>query len=383
MLQSENWSYWERKEFKKDIDFIVIGAGIVGYSTALELRKLHPKSRIIILERGSLPNGASTKNAGFACFGSASEIFDDIQEFGEDIVWDTVKMRWKGLRALRDQIGDEKLDFQVNGSWDLFTEAETSTFDKILPLLSHFNEKLEEITGEKDVYSIDDTISKRCGFENIVSSFKNRLEGQIDTGSMNTQFHKIAVLKDIQVLFGCEVTSIEAKGKSATLLTTFGSFNAKNVAVCTNGFANGLLTEDVTPARAQVLVTKPISGLTLKGTFHYQKGYYYFRNIDNRVLFGGGRNLDIEGETTTDMVNTEKILDSLKEILASTILPNTEYEIDHSWAGIMGVGSTKKPIVKKISASVYCGVRLGGMGIAIGSLVGQNLARLITKEQNI
>lgn len=152
--------------------------------------------------------------------------------------------------------------------------------------------------------------------------------------------------------------------------------------MCTNGFAKQLLEEDVQPARAQVLITKPIENLNIKGTFHYQKGYYYFRNIDDRILFGGGRNLDFEGETTTEMTTSANILDSLKEILSTVILPNTEYEIDRSWAGIMGVGSTKKPIIKMISPSVACGIRLGGMGVAIGSLVGQDLAQLIVKSKD-
>jgi hypothetical protein len=43
----------------------------------------------------------------------------------------------------------------------------------------------------------------------------------------------------------------------------------------------------------------------------------------------------------------------------------------------MGVGNQKKAIVKPISNNVFCGVRLGGMGVAIGSLVGKELAELI------
>jgi glycine/D-amino acid oxidase-like deaminating enzyme len=184
------------------------------------------------------------------------------------------------------------------------------------------------------------------------------------------------------VLFGCEAISIDENQTSASIKTNLGEFKAKNTAICTNGFAKKLLKEDVQPARAQVLITKPVDGLNIKGTFHYQKGYYYFRNIDDRILFGGGRNLDFEGETTTDMITTDNILDSLKEILSTVILPNTEYEIDHSWAGIMGVGKTKKPIIKQLSPSIACGIRLGGMGVAIGSLVGQDLAKLISEKQD-
>ena len=83
----------------------------------------------------------------------------------------------------------------------------------------------------------------------------------------------------------------------------------------TNGFAKQLLKEDIEPARAQVLITKPIPNLKIKGTFHYQMGYYYFRNINNRILFGGGRNLDFKGENTTSFENTELIKKDLQETM--------------------------------------------------------------------
>lgn len=378
MLKNNQWSYWERVQFMHEIDFIVVGAGIVGYSTALQLRTLNPSAKIVILERGYLPSGASSKNAGFACFGSASEIYDDIQEFGEEVVWETVKLRWEGLQALRQQIGDDRLKLQNHGSWDLFTQDEMETFQAVKPHLDHFNAKLEEITGESAVFTVDEAINKQFGFNKIESSFKNRLEGQIDTGSMNAAFYEQVVSETIHILFGCEVLSLKDEGNSVLLETNLGDFWSKKVAICTNGFAKQLLDEDVHPARAQVLITKPIPDLRIEGTFHYQKGYYYFRNIDNRILFGGGRNLDFEGETTTEMNTTEMIMDSLKTILETVILPNTPFEIDHSWAGIMGVGETKKPIIKLVSPSVGCGIRLGGMGVAIGTLVGRELAQLIS-----
>jgi len=106
-------------------------------------------------------------------------------------------------------------------------------------------------------------------------------------------------------------------------------------------------------------------------------GDYYFRNIDDRILFGGGRNLDFETEETTIMEETKLVQNKLEELLRSTILPNTYFEIDHKWSGIMGVGNQKKPIVKQISNHVYCGVRLGGMGVAIGSTIGMQLAQLL------
>ena len=74
-----NFSYWENKELIGDNDIVIIGSGITGLSTAIHLKRTSPSLKILILERGVLPWGASTKNAGFACFGSLGEVLDDLQ----------------------------------------------------------------------------------------------------------------------------------------------------------------------------------------------------------------------------------------------------------------------------------------------------------------
>ena len=69
-------SYWEKTQFLK-YDLIVVGGGIVGLFTALEFLNNHPNSKIAVFDKGVFPDGASTKNAGFACFGSLSELVED------------------------------------------------------------------------------------------------------------------------------------------------------------------------------------------------------------------------------------------------------------------------------------------------------------------
>lgn len=381
MLDIENLSYWEKKTFFNDVDYLIIGAGIVGYSTALNLRKLDPDSKIVIIERGFLPSGASSKNAGFACFGSATELISDLKTMPEEEVWETVSRRWQGLQKLRETVGDDNLKLQVNGSWDLITNNDISLYEETLEQINYLNNKIEAITGEKDVYSIDKNCNEKFGMNSIHSSIFNRMEGQIDTAKMNSTFFKKAIENDIHVLFGLEAKSVESNQNETIVTTNKGALTAKRIAVCTNGFAAQLLPhEDVKPARAQVLITKPIENLKIKGTFHYDQGYYYFRNIDKRILLGGGRNLDFKAETTTELENTELIMNRLKSLLKEVILPNTQYEIDYEWSGIMGVGESKKPIIKKLKQNIFCGVRLGGMGVAIGSLVGNELAQLIHSD---
>ena len=61
-------------------------------------------------------------------------------------------------------------------------------------------------------------------------------------------------------------------------------------------------------------------------------------------------------------------------------MPDTNYELDMEWSGIMAFGDTKQPIIKKIHKNAVMGVRLGGMGVALGSLVGKEVSDLLLEK---
>ncbi|WP_105046634.1 NAD(P)/FAD-dependent oxidoreductase [Polaribacter gangjinensis] len=366
-----NLSYWELKEWFSNIDFTIVGSGIVGLNCALQLKKIYPKARILILEKGILPQGASTKNAGFACFGSLSEIIDDLQTHSEQEVFELVKKRWEGLQLLRKNLGDRKIDFQQNKGFELFDSADF--FEACISKNEHINQLLKPIF-KGVVFSTSNNI---FGFQNIHQQYSvNNFEGQLDTGKMMAHLLQKVQKKGVKIVNSIHLESFIEKEDKVHIKTNRFDFYTKKLLITTNGFASQLLQENVQPARAQVLITKPIKNLHSKGTFHLDKGYYYFRNIDNRILFGGGRNLDFTSENTFEFGETELIQNQLEKMLRDIILPNIPFEIDQRWSGIMGVGNQKKAIVKQVSNHIFCGIRLGGMGVAIGSLVGKELADL-------
>jgi len=367
-------SYWEIKNWFTNVDYTIVGSGIVGLHTALRLRERFPESKILILEKGMLPEGASTKNAGFACFGSLSEIIDDLKSHTEEEVMQLVQKRWNGLQLLRKNLGDDVIDLKPHGGYELFLESDDTTYAECLQKLPFINELLRPLF-RNDVFekNID-----RFGFQNIKEyTIFNPFEAQIDTGNMMQALLKKAYENGILILNNQTLKNFADTGNAVAMEINDYTFTTKKLLFATNGFASELTQGEVKPARAQVLITDPIPNLDIKGTFHLDKGYYYFRNINDRILFGGGRNLDFEGETTTSLQQTELIQNKLEELLKTVILPQTDFKVAHRWSGIMGVGAHKSPIVKSLSNNVYCGVRMGGMGVAIGSLIGQELADLV------
>lgn len=369
-----HFSYWELKNWFTNVDYTIVGSGIVGLHCALALREKFPDSKILVLEKGILPQGASTKNAGFACFGSLSEILDDLKSHSEEEVIQLIQKRWNGLQLLRKNLSDTAIDFKPFGGYELFLNDDESSYNECLQKLPFVNDILKPIF-RNDVFAKEVDRFDFKGIQEYV--IFNPYEAQIDTGKMMHALLQKAVTNNIMILNQVEVTSFQEQNHSVEIALGDFSFKTKKLLFATNGFAGKLTDNQVKPARAQVLITEPIPNLDIKGTFHLDKGYYYFRNIDDRILFGGGRNLDFEGETTTNLSQTDLIQNRLEELLKEVILPNTDFKIAHRWSGIMGLGSSKRPIVEQLSENVYCGVRLGGMGVAIGSLIGQELADLV------
>ncbi|MDP9077013.1 MAG: FAD-binding oxidoreductase [Bacteroidota bacterium] len=380
-MATNTFSYWERTAFIDNADVIVIGSGLVGLSAALYLKTNAPALNVLVLERGFLPTGASTKNAGFACFGTVSEQISYLEHSSEAEVLRMVDYKWRGLQRLRQNLGDKNIDFQQHGGYELFMNNEQEAAQKAEGQLTYFNTLLQQAIGKTDIYSVADVKIADFGLKNVSHAIYNPYEGQIHTGKMmRTLLNKVYNL-GVMVLNGCEIEKIESGGEHVYLSTSQGNFKTGKVILATNAFANQLFPElKVIPGRGQVLVTKPVDGLKLKGTYHFNEGYYYFRNIDNRVLFGGGRNLDYAVEETWDFGHTDTVKNKLEYYLKKMILPGQNFEIDYWWSGIMGFGEDLSPIVKQVEPNIFCAVRCNGMGVAMGSLVGEEVAELVIKD---
>jgi gamma-glutamylputrescine oxidase len=374
-----NLSYWERETFFKDIDVAVIGSGIVGLSAAIRLHERDPKLRIAVLERGALPIGASTRNAGFACFGSMTELMDDMSKMSEAEVLAIVEKRWRGLRHLRNQVGDAMMDFNMTGGYEIFTDDDEEIFHECAARMGDFNQKIGAIIGHPNVYKVVSERIDGFGFRGARHLIINQGEGQVHVGKMMHRLLSIAESKDIRIYNGFYINRLEDSTQGVELETEFGwTLKVPKVLVAVNGFAKRLLPNaEVIPARNQVLITHPIPGLTVEGNFHYDRGFYYFRNVDNRILLGGGRNLDQQAEQTDEFGKNELIRSALTQLLKTVICPGKKVEVDAWWTGILGLGPVKKPIVERYSPNVVIAVRMSGMGVAIGSLVGQEGADML------
>lgn len=373
-------SYWERQSFTA-YDHIIIGSGITGISVAIELKEAFPKARVMVLERGLLPTGATTRNAGFACMGSASELLADLATHSEEEVATLFMRRKNGLDILRKRLDDEALGYRADGGFELISEKDVEVMDR----LDYVNDLLRPHLGIDAFRPAAERIDK-FGFStnHVAAMIENTCEGSIHSGRAMRSLIALATSKGVEIKTGAEVRGFEEKADivGVEVVDAFRKehllLHCETLSICTNAFTKQLLPdEDVVPGRGQVLITQPVPGLKFRGIFHYDQGYYYFRELDSRVLIGGGRNLDFEGERTTDFALSERIQANLEKQLREMILPGHSFEVDMRWTGIMAFGATKAPIVKAFSRRVFGAFRMGGMGVALGSDAARGLVRIL------
>jgi glycine/D-amino acid oxidase-like deaminating enzyme len=381
-------SVWEQSTYYAPKDVVIIGCGFVGLWTAYELIHKNPKLNITILERGVIPSGASTRNAGFSCFGSVSELIYDVQLMGEDNMLETVKMRFEGLQRIQKVFGKSDIDYDQFGGYELFEQDGKYDISKLDTDIAYLNKVLAPFlkTPKKNgkylpIYTNETNQIKKLGFQKINALAYSPFEGQLNSAKLVLALQKEVQAKGVQILFNNEVKKFKSHKNGVTLKTNLeANLETKQLLICTNGFAKQLLPAlDVVPARGQVFVTEPIPNLKFKGTFHFDEGFYYFRNIGNRLLLGGARNKDFKNEKTTSLETSKLIQKTLEDFMLKRILPkgSKKPKIEFRWSGTMGMGTIKKPIIQELQPNVYCAVRMSGMGVAIAPIVAQKAVQLM------
>ncbi len=359
-------SVWEHVFEDHHYDLIVVGAGLVGQSIAYFFAGEHPDAKILLLERAAHPLGASSRNAGFACIGSVTEHMADLELADEETLKSRIRRRYEGLELLKATLDPEQIDYSEVGGTEIFTDPEL--FRAASSELPRFNGWLEEITGQKETYAPIEI--------NGYPAIFNKVEGMLHSGKMLRRLQQLNQRKGVQYLWNAEAEHIQ----DGNLRLKGGlELRASRFALATNAFTPKLNTEaDLKPGRGYVFLTNELENLNWKGTFHYNKGYVYFRNIgENRLLLGGGRDRDLNGEKTTDFGINPAIKNYLIELANEVLNLPVGWKIEQEWSGIMAFTDDHQPIVKKTDEHTVLACGLNGMGVAIGMQVGKEAIELL------
>ncbi|HEX2682801.1 MAG TPA: FAD-binding oxidoreductase [Ferruginibacter sp.] len=379
-------SIWEKESFYRPADIIIIGSGFAGLWTALELKKQKPRLDVLLVDRGTIPTGASTRNAGFSCFGSLTELLYDANTFGEEKMLELATLRYAGLQHIQKTFKAKSIDYEQSSGYELLIENGNDDIHSLKQDIKRLNKILRQTFDEADIFRVADKKITKFGFSGIAHLVENKLEGSLHSGKLTQALLEQVQQQGVRTLFGFDVDAFEKTDDEVIVRNAQGvELTSKKLIICTNAFTQKLVPNlPVKPARGQVLVTSRIPDLPFKGCFHLDEGFLYFRNLGKRILLGGARNKFFDEEATTDLTTTNNIQQELEKLLQTVILPGrTDYTIEHRWSGIMGMGEDKMPTVLELQPGVYCAVAMGGIGVAMAPVVARQVTELALKKRKI
>ncbi|TAD93239.1 MAG: FAD-binding oxidoreductase, partial [Bacteroidetes bacterium] len=327
-------SVWESESFFAPADVAIVGGGLLGLWTARELKMTNPKLKVTLIDAGATPAGASTRNAGFACFGSPSELLSDAQQ-NEDAMWQTVEWRFKGIEKMKALFQPQTIDYTPCGGFECYDGLAASA--PSIEAVAWLNAGLRQITQEENTFTMAKSALQMQHLSGFNTLINNTLEGALHSGKLVQTLQQLVMASGVHYISSTAVSQYQMVGgcwqlwhKEHPLLM------ADRVVFAINGFSGTLFPElGVVPARGQMLLTPPIKGLALSGTFHFDEGFYYWRNLGDRILLGGARNRFFDSEATTEMETTAEVQLELFRFLQAHLPQSHGIALNQcqSWAG--------------------------------------------------
>jgi gamma-glutamylputrescine oxidase len=351
-------------------DVVVIGGGLCGTSAALHLAQQGVD--VILLEGRRVAQSASGRNAGFLLQGTAERYSRAAAIMGRDRARRIHAMSLDNHRLMAQTIAEEQIDcaYQRRGSLQLAGSALEET--ELLESAALLREDgFEANTLRRDQLP---AALQHGGFSMGVHL---PADGELHPARFVQGVAAAAVRHGARIFEDARVVHLDASCTGSVVAqTATAEVQAAIAIVATNARAGELLPyfiDKVDPVRGQMLATAPCEPL-FDCPIYANHGYDYWRQDEkHRVILGGWRNIDPDGEVGHEESVRDEIQAKMVEFLRSM---GVDVPITHRWAGIMGFSRDGLPMVGPVpdAAGALAGVGFTGHGFGFGFLAGQALA---------
>ncbi|HEX7069896.1 MAG TPA: FAD-dependent oxidoreductase [Rhodothermales bacterium] len=369
-------SFWqfEGREVPREADFLVVGAGITGASTAWWIRQRAPDARIVLIDRGSVAAGASGRNAGFLLRGTVRLFSEEVREVGLENALRIHRFTTASIRSMLEAL--DGLDFSLRKSGSLLAagdEEEDGLLRESVRLLRESDEAVE--------YWSPETVAERTpavGFSGGMYDPEGatvnpvRLVGALVNGAYAS------------VATGVSVRRVTERDGHLVVETDGPSLRARRVVLGLNAHlpqVDSSLRRYVRPVRAQMLAGRPARGFNLDLPVYSHYGYFYVRMApDGAFLVGGARHLHRDEEVGYDDATTPSLQSDL-EAYARRHFPSAgALEVTRRWSGTMGFSPDGLPVIGRSDNGAIWAGGFTGHGMAFGFGIGRMLASLAMDE---
>jgi glycine/D-amino acid oxidase-like deaminating enzyme len=377
-----------RKNFKllnqnQKCDYLIVGAGYTGLSTARKLSEINSSKKIIIVDAQLAGEGSSSRNSGYLVDTTLNDGFTSNKDINNYKT--KVKIYNLGITAVKKFIKQ----YQVDCDWNECGKYFASSNIKDISIAKKFSELLSKLN-----------------FNNKILNHKE-LENKL-----GTSFYKIAVFTEGGILINPAKlvrAMIDVLPKNVELYENSplikwnknnnfidcqfekNSIQTNKIIFCANGFLKSLNVKKNFnfPLTLTASMTRPLDDEEFKSLGEPKEwGVLPIRPMGATIRFTKDRRLLIRN--TAEMKNPYSMskydLEKRKLIHLKGLIkrfPTLKNNlIDDSWSGIVSRSRNSSQIFEMIDKNIYVAGCYNGSGIGVGTLFGEQIAIMASDQQS-
>jgi len=362
-------------EGELEADVMVAGGGIAGVTLAYGLAE--EGASVLLLEAGRPAGAASGRNAGFLMVAPAEPYSEAIALWGRAgarAMLETGRRSHQRVRQLVEALGIE-CEYAAPGSLRLTrTEEEAEDHRASLPLMKQDGFPVDELRPAEAM--------PHGPHDRFVAAFRTEEDGEFDPVRFIHGVAEAAGRRGARIFAESALTAAWWTGSAWEARVNGGLARARTLVIATNAYAPQLcpvLAPLIAPRRGQMLATAPLERRVAECPTYAQWGYQYWRQLpDRRLLIGGWRDLDLDGETGFDTEPTPKIQAGIEAGLKELVPEGAE--ITARWAGTMGFARDGRPLIGWLDAEHHLAIAAGftGHGLGMAAACSLDLCQLLT-----
>ncbi len=364
-------------------DIIIIGAGIVGLSSALHMAKNGHK--VVVIEGRRIGSAASGRNNGQVIpVLSGAEPDEIIKRYGE------VGERFVAL--IRDSAN---YLFQLAKDENIECEAEQTGWFQPAHSLAHLSisewrNSAWQKYGAPCKMLDRDQASAMIGSKNWYGGMLNPTGGHINPLMFTQGLAKAAKRYGVQIFENSPALTIQNKGDSWQVSTKHGQVKGNKLLLATNAYSDDLVpnlqpkvAKSIVPVISFQLATKPLNKQLQNSIIPKRQAIsdtrgdlQYFRyDARNRLISGGA--LIYKG-------NAKQRLKKLVGNRLATAFPQMgRPEFTHIWSGYIGVSQDRFPHFYQLGDGFWSWSGCNGRGLALAASLGREFAAIIDGKTDI
>lgn len=361
-----------------DCDTVVVGGGLAGLTTALELARMG--QQVIVIEAESIGFGASGRNGGFVSPAFACGSGAIAARVGPRAAADLHRLSIEGVERVRANIRD----LAIEGAAPVPGILNLRRFDHAADLHAHAAAFARDFDYPLE-YLNRDALRARLATGRY-------FHGLADHRAFH--MHPLNYLRGIAAGFErlggrifehSPVTGHALAGHTKQVQAGAGRVSARHVVFATGGYTGSLvpkLRRAMLPIATYMMLTEPAPDLlasvirTSEAVLDDRRASDYYRLVE------GGRRLLWGGRITTRAADASGVARALRAEMLGTYPQLAGLRTELAWSGQMGYARHLMPQIGQLAPQVWHCTAFGGHGLNTTAIGGRVLAEAILGQSD-